>query len=104
MAGVHGEANCRAMARSILQRAKRGRISMRVRIRSRVQLDGQRAERARFVDRVQVWPDEKARPKAGRIEPGNSLGDAAVVAGDIEAALGRDFFTALGDEGHLMRP
>jgi hypothetical protein len=80
MSGVDREPDLRAVPSSLLQRSKGGWIARRVGVRARVELDGKRAELSGSVDCVEIRADEKARPKSGRIQPSDAVGDSAVIA------------------------
>src|SRR5689334_13474003 len=72
MARVHREPEAGTEARRVLQRRERLRITVAVRVLSRVQLDRRGAQVARTLDRVALGRDKETRANTGGVE----LGDA----------------------------
>jgi len=108
----HGQSvsrmNCqselRAAMRGVAQRANRHGIARRVGVWSGVQLDRGGAERVRVLDRLERRRDEETRANPRRIETRNAIGEATLVARNVEASLGGDLLTTLGHQRDLMRP
>ena len=65
---------------------------------ARVQLDDGRADGPGRLDLRGFRADEQGDLDAGRGERGHGRRDALALAGDLEAALGRDLLARLGDE------
>lgn len=101
VAGMNGEAGSGAQLGGGAERLQHGNAGP-VRVLPGVQLDGVDTQAGRAADGIGVGVDEETGADAGGVETRDGIADSALRGNNVEATLGRDLFTPLGNQRDLV--